>query len=82
MVGMIGICQPNLGDNKNLNGHLLPGLDPLGVPQNLKDTVFPFNYNDYEQLDNLVNTHDIGVIKMEVERNLPPKENFLKKLES
>ena len=70
----------NLGDNKNLNGHLLPGLDPLGVPQNLKDTVFPFNYNDYEQLDNLVNTHDIGVIKMEVERNLPPKENFLKKI--
>ena len=37
---------------------------------------FPFNYIDYEQLDNLVNTHDIGVIKMEVERNLPQKKNF------
>ncbi|SVC10137.1 uncharacterized protein METZ01_LOCUS262991, partial [marine metagenome] len=34
----------NLGSNKNLDGHLLPGLDPNGVPRNLKNTVFPFQY--------------------------------------
>jgi glutamate-1-semialdehyde 2,1-aminomutase len=70
----------NLGDGENLAGHLLPGLDPKGVPQNLRGTVFPFNYNNYVELENLVNTHDIGVIKMEVVRNKGPEDNFLKKV--
>lgn len=67
----------NLGDDKSLDGHLLPGLDPNGVPRNLKDTVFPFTYNNYEELERLVNSHDIGVIKMEVARNKGPEDNFL-----
>jgi len=70
----------NLGDDENLAGHLLPGLDPKGVPQNLRGTVFPFNYNNYEELLNLVNTHDIGTIKMEVVRNKGPEDNFLHKV--
>jgi glutamate-1-semialdehyde 2,1-aminomutase len=70
----------NLGDNKSLDGHLLPGLEPKGVPRNLKDTVFPFNYNNFSELEDLVNTHDIGVIKMEVVRNLEPEDNFLQKV--
>lgn len=70
----------NLGDDENLAGHLLPGLDPRGVPQNLRGTVFPFNYNNYAELKNLVNTHDIGVIKMEVVRNKGPEDNFLQKV--
>lgn len=70
----------NLGDDENLAGHLLPGLDPKGVPQNLRGTVFPFNYNNYTELENLVNTHDIGVIKMEVVRNKGPEDNFLHKV--
>lgn len=70
----------NLGDDENLSGHLLPGLDPKGVPRNLIGTVFPFNYNNYEELESLVNTHDIGVIKMEVVRNFGPKDNFLQKV--
>lgn len=70
----------NLGDDENLAGHLLPGLDPKGVPQNLRGTVFPFNYNNYDELENLVNTHDIGVIKMEVVRNKGPEDNFLHKV--
>ena len=32
----------NLSDDKNLDGHLLPGLKPTGVPRVLKGTVFPF----------------------------------------
>jgi glutamate-1-semialdehyde 2,1-aminomutase len=70
----------NLGDDENLAGHLLPGLDPRGVPQNLRGTVFPFNYNNYAELEKLVNTHDIGVIKMEVVRNMGPEDNFLHKV--
>ena len=67
----------NLGDEQNLAGHLLPGLDPSGVPQNLKGTAFPFNYNNFQELLDLVNIHDIGVIKMEVSRNMGPENNFL-----
>jgi len=70
----------NLGDDENLAGHLLPGLDPKGVPQNLRGTVFPFNYNNYAQLENLVSSQDIGVIKMEVVRNKGPEDNFLHKV--
>lgn len=70
----------NLGDDENLAGHLLPGLDPKGVPQNLRGTVFPFNYNNYQQLEDLVNAHNIGVIKMEVVRNMGPEDNFLHKV--
>ena len=70
----------NLGDDKNLAGHLLPGLEPNGVPQNLRGTVFPFNYNNYDELEALVSQHDIGVIKMEVVRNHGPEDNFLHKV--
>ena len=70
----------NLGDDKNLAGHLLPGLEPNGVPQNLRGTVFPFKYNNYAELEALVNAQDIGVIKMEVVRNMGPEDNFLHKV--
>jgi glutamate-1-semialdehyde aminotransferase len=68
----------NSGDS--LSGHLLPGLNPSGVPKALKDTVLPFHYNNYEELLELVEKHDIGVIKMEVLRNFGPEDNFLQKV--
>ena len=70
----------NLGDDEKLAGHLLPGLEPNGVPRNLRGTVFPFNYNNYAELEMLVDKHDIGVIKMEVVRNKGPEDNFLHKV--
>ena len=70
----------NLGNDKGLDGHLLPGLNPSGVPRNLQGTVFPFSYNNFEELESLVNLHNIGVIKMEVERNAGPEDNFLQKV--
>ena len=70
----------NLNDDKNLDGHLLPGLEPKGIPRNLKGTVLPFNYNNFAELEALVNAHDIGVIKMEVMRNNEPEDNFLHKV--
>ncbi len=68
----------NKGDD--LSGHLLSGLNPNGVPKNLKDTVYPFHYNNFEELLSIVNTNDIGVIKMEVMRNFGPEDNFLQKV--
>ena len=70
----------NLEDQENLGGHLLPGLDPKGVPENLRGSVHPFNYNNFGELENLVRTQDIGVIKMEVSRNMGPEDNFLHKV--
>ncbi len=70
----------NLGAEKGLDGHLLPGLEPNGVPRNLAGTVFPFNYNNFAELESLVKSHDIGVIKMEVVRNMGPEDNFLQKV--
>lgn len=70
----------NLGDERNLAGHLLPGLEPNGVPENLRGTVFPFNYNNFEELHALVEQHKIGVIKMEVSRNQGPADGFLQKV--
>lgn len=68
----------NTGDS--LSGHLLPGLEPAGVPRNLKDTVYPFRYNNIEELEQIVLNNDIGVIKMEVVRNFGPEDNFLQKV--
>jgi len=67
----------NLSDSKGLDGHLLPGLDPHGVPKNLKDSVHPFEYNNLDKLEEIVKTKNIGVIKMEVYRNKEPENNFL-----
>lgn len=68
------------GGGDDLSGHLLAGLSPKGVPKNLKDTVYPFNYNNYEELLSIVENNDIGVIKMEVVRNFGPEDNFLNKV--
>ena len=70
----------NIGNNKVLDNHLLTGLEIKGVPRNLQNTVFPFHYNRFDELEALVNTHEIGVIKMEVERSTEPKDDFLNKV--
>jgi glutamate-1-semialdehyde 2,1-aminomutase len=70
----------NHNSRDSLSGHLLPGLNPSGVPNVLKDTVLPFHYNNFEELQNLIDNHEIGVIKMEVVRNFGPEDNFLHKV--
>jgi glutamate-1-semialdehyde 2,1-aminomutase len=70
----------NHNKQNDLSSHLLPGLEPNGVPKNLKDTVYPFNYNNFDELLDIVTRNDIGTIKMEVTRNFEPKDNFLEKV--
>ncbi len=70
----------NLADDANLDGHLLPGLQPNGVPRSLRGSVLPFRYNNYSEFETLVNTHDIGVVKMEVFRNQEPQDRFLHRI--
>jgi glutamate-1-semialdehyde 2,1-aminomutase len=70
----------NLSDDDKLAGHLLPGLSTAGVPKSLKGNVHPFNYNDFYHLSQLVAENDIGVIKMEVLRNVEPSDDFLQRV--
>ena len=55
-------------------------MNPSGVPKGLKNTVFPFNYNDFVELEKICKIHEIGIIKMEVTRNAGPENNFLQKV--
>tara|TARA_A100001015_G_scaffold311538_1_gene414983 strand:+ start:1834 stop:3864 length:2031 start_codon:yes stop_codon:yes gene_type:complete len=68
----------NIKNKNNLSNHLMGGLEAKGVPKSLKDTAFPFTYNNLDELNNIINKHDIGTIKMEVSRNFKPQNNFLK----
>ena len=70
----------NLLDKKNLDTHLIPGLEPIGVHKNLAKTSFAFNYNDFNNLKKLVSEKNIGIIKMEVCRSTKPNVSFLKKV--
>ena len=69
----------NLSDDKALDGHLIPGLSPRGVPRHLHASSFPFNYNDTEALLALVDKHkgQIAAVVMEPIRNLEPDPVFL-----
>ena len=70
----------NLKKEGNLDSHLIPGLNPLGVPKNLKNTSYGFMYGDFKNLKKIVSEQNIGVIKMEVCRNTQPNIPFLKKV--
>lgn len=69
----------NLADDKSLDGHLLPGLAPKGVPRGLQKTAIPFNYNDTEGFLKLVKSHKgrIAAVVMEPLRSAYPKKDFL-----
>ena len=70
----------NLNNNNNLNNHLMRNLNIKGVPQSLKNTCFSFEYNDFDQLNNIISKNNIGAVIMEVSRFEKPKNNFLKKI--
>lgn len=70
----------NLNKKNSLDNYLLKNLKIDGVPKSLKGTSFSFEYNNFEQLEKIVNEKNIGIIKMEVERNEKPINNFLQKV--
>ena len=69
----------NLGKNDSLRGHLLPGLDPVGVPRELRGTTFPFKYNDRDEFLSVVKEHgkNLAAVIMETCRNCDPDPGFL-----
>ncbi len=69
----------NLSDNAALDGHLLPGLDPAGVPRGLRGLMLPFHYNALRELEEIVahNKGEIAAIVMEPVRDHSPMPEFL-----
>ncbi len=69
----------NLAEDHALDGHLIAGLEPAGVPRGLMGTALPFRYNHIEELEAIVAQHgdEIGAVVMEPIRNLEPAPGFL-----
>ena len=69
----------NLADETALDGQLMPGLEPAGVPRGLKGTSLPFHYNRLDQLRAIVDATrgELGAIIMEPLRSEPPAPGFL-----
>lgn len=72
----------NLAREGSLDGHLLPGLDPAGVPRGLSGTALPFRYNDVAELERIADQvgDEIGAIVMEPMRSDPPRPGFLERV--
>ena len=67
----------NLQNASGLEEHLLPGLEPNGVPNALAGSVKPFSFNRLDQLEEIASSNDLAAVKMEVRRTHPPKKGFL-----
>ena len=64
---------------RQLDAHLLPGLDPIGVPRELAGTVATFRYNRLDDLDAIlrVGADQLAAIVMEPTRGVDPNAGFL-----
>ena len=69
----------NLAGAGTLDGHLLPGLDPAGVPKELKGTTVAFKYNDLEQFEDVISQYgdQLAAVIMEPVRSDDPEPGFL-----
>ena len=69
----------NLTAGANLNSHLFPGIEPLGVPVTLAGTAHPFPYGDLDSLQQLLETHrgEVAAVMMEPLRSAEPPPGYL-----
>ncbi len=72
----------NLKSKKKLDDHLLPGLEPLGVPKSLYGSVIPFKFNDWKDLNKVVkkNAKYCAAIVLEPCREFFPERKYINKL--
>jgi len=72
----------NLGDGSNLDGQLMPGLEPNGVPRGLAGTAVPFDVNDIESLKSKVKGKEntVAAIVIEPARGENAPAGYLKAL--
>jgi glutamate-1-semialdehyde 2,1-aminomutase len=69
----------NLDAEANLNAHLFPGIEPIGVPKALAGTAIPFPYGDLAALGEAFDAHrgEIAAVIMEPLRSEMPAPGYL-----
>jgi glutamate-1-semialdehyde 2,1-aminomutase len=70
----------NVGTSADrLAGHLLPGLEPAGVPVALSGTALPFRYNQLDELEQIFTEcrEPLAAVVMEPTRDKDPEPGFL-----
>jgi len=69
----------NLGVEDALRGHLLPGLNPLGVPRELRGTALTFTYGNHEEFQAVLDAagDQLAAIIMEPCRYQDPEPGWL-----
>lgn len=69
-------------NSSNLDQHLLPGVSSNGVPNSLKNTVIPFEYNNESDFNKkfFKNLKNLACVIMEPTRSVPPNENFIQNI--
>ncbi len=69
----------NLGAGDRLDGQLLPGLAPAGVPKSLANTALTFHSDNKEEFDEIIKTYGdrLACVIMEPMRNELPEPGFL-----
>jgi len=72
----------NLGDDAALDGHLLPGLQPVGVPRELAGTAVPFRYNDMPSFLAAMQKLEgrLAAVVMEPMRSEFPRDGFVQQV--
>ncbi len=66
-------------NQKLFNNHLPKSIKTDGIPKLLSNEIFIFKYNDMDNLQKIYNKNkkDIGIVKMEVLRNITPNRDYL-----
>ena len=73
----------NVGTDNALGEHLIPGLEPAGVPKELAGTAIPFYVNEIEGLKAIAeqNKGKLAAIVMEPVRNIDPTPEFIREVQ-
>ncbi len=69
----------NFGIDPASGEYPFAGIEPIGVPKALADTIIPFTYGDLTMLDDLLKAHqgEVAAIMMEPARSEWPAEGYL-----
>lgn len=69
----------NISDDKSLDGHLLSGLSPKGVPRALIGHAMPFKFNDLDSFGDSLDKYGnkIGTVVLEIVRDTYPTQEFI-----
>lgn len=69
----------NLDEGGSLDAHLLPGIEPTGVPRGLAGTAIPFPYGDLPALQRALDEHrgQVAAVILEPMRSQMPPPGYL-----